>query len=114
MDYYSLSYISIAVIALLSCCSNDVSANLVATNSSTYFQQQHVRGRSLKSDQEWMDETGMKFSEGPYIVNGDAANTAQTRFFVHFGNGICGGSLIAPNRVLTAAHCVRNAGDRPS
>lgn len=82
-----------------------VAALAYASVFSKPFDRTHVRGSFDKTDRE-LKELGIQFTEG-HIVNGNDAGGTYP-WFVHYGSGICGASLISGNVVLTAAHCVRN------
>eukprot|EP00980_Cylindrotheca_fusiformis_P006099 scaffold1311_cov99-Cylindrotheca_fusiformis.AAC.16 len=71
-------------------------------------QQQHQQQRSLT---EWMGQYRNNIATGEYsrIIDGDTATRNRFPYFVALMDDrqrmVCGGSLIASNVVLTAAHC---------
>ena len=49
--------------------------------------------------------------ESNHIIGGVNAGDGEYPFYVKFEGGVlCGGSLLSPNRVLTAGHCIRDYG----
>ena len=64
-----------------------------------------VAGGSLRGGLEQRPE--QQQDNRTLIIGGEIAQPGDYPYFVHFSNPGCGGTLIAPNIVLTAAH-VRN------
>lgn len=72
----------------------------------TSAEQANIRGSELSKARELQDNsTDFTFSTGT-IVGGTQVPSGEAPWFVHFGSGACGGSLISESAVLTAAHCV--------
>lgn len=49
--------------------------------------------------------SGLRGLQVNSTIIGGSQQTSLIPYFVHFGNGACGGSLITGDMVLTAAHC---------
>jgi secreted trypsin-like serine protease len=84
-------------------------STLTAVVASEEESQHHIR-RALESAEPDIQFAGSRVDNTQSIVNGDRANATEVPWFVHFGDGSCGASLISKNRVLTAAHCVYQPG----
>jgi len=59
------------------------------------------------------DDPSAKTPVKPFVVGGEEANIEDYPYTVRLitpdGFGFCGGSLVAPDKVVTAAHCVEGA-----
>lgn len=76
------------------------------------------RYEQQQQEEEYDEEEQQKMrkaEEDNHIVGGTEAAVGEFPFYVEFeGDILCGGSLIAPNRVLTAGHCVQETGAPPA
>ena len=63
------------------------------------------RGGEASEQRRLQEMAGIEFSTG-YIVGGSTVSSGTYPWFTHFGSGVCGGVLVAGNRVLTAGECI--------
>ena len=71
-----------------------------------------LRSQRILQEQPPKDVNNNNNGTDPFVVGGDDASKGEFPFFARFVDGSCGGTLIAPDRVVTAAHCIR--GGAPS
>jgi hypothetical protein len=63
-----------------------------------------VAGDSLRGRAVNIDADGAIDEERKLVIGGNVATPGDYPYFVHFGGIACGGTLIAPDIVLTAGH----------
>ncbi|KAG6572818.1 Serine protease [Phytophthora cinnamomi] len=68
-----------------------------------------------KEDTTKVEKTGLTTNEESYIYGGSEANIDKYPYlaslqYSFFGLNLCGGTLIAPQYILTAGHCIMNDG----
>lgn len=80
--------------------------------SESQSESSHSRNSIRRQTQEAEpDQLVQPLEEENRIIGGVNADKGEYPFFVKFEGGVlCGGSLISPNRVLTAGHCIASHG----